>query len=416
MMHIHLIYGIFPLYQYNTIRNNRKVFKMTVSKASTISASLTPPTMEQLLDAIAARRADFEILSHIPLDIIALMKGVGIFRASTPKLFGGSALEPAKFLQLVEKIATVDGSAAWVAGFGSANTYLAALPVDTQRKIYVNSPDQIFSGGLYPLQKAHAVPGGWMVSGRWKFASGCMGADWIGVGLKGDAVDTNTLISSQPIIAVCPANEVEIIPNWNVVGMQGTGSHDTQVIDKFVSNEWTCLRGAKATIDEPLFRYPVLAYQAEVHAACSLGLARAALDDAIASSRRFRTVPGVSGLGDRAYFRSALAHGEAELRSARLFFYDASRNAWETVLKGDPVSQHQSNLLRLSAAHAAHTGARVVQNVYRVVGMSAIHRENRLQHIVRDTMVVTQHASLNDSIFEASGALFSGTSPDFSYP
>ncbi|MFX6023704.1 flavin-dependent monooxygenase, partial [Acinetobacter baumannii] len=60
--------------------------------------------------------------------------------------------------------------------------------------------------------------------------------------------------------------------------MQGTGSHDTRLKDKFVAHEWTCARGAAGLIDEPLYRYPALAYQAEVHAAVNIGLARAALD------------------------------------------------------------------------------------------------------------------------------------------
>ena len=95
-------------------------------------------------------------------------------------------MPPADFLRMLERIATVDGSAAWVAAFGSANTYMASLPIETQRVIYATGPDQVFAGGLYPAQKASAVPGGCQVSGRWRFASGCMGADWIGVGIEVD--------------------------------------------------------------------------------------------------------------------------------------------------------------------------------------------------------------------------------------
>ncbi|WP_049018225.1 acyl-CoA dehydrogenase family protein, partial [Burkholderia multivorans] len=119
-------------------------------------------------------------LSHVPRDVIALMKRAGIFRAGTPKQFGGDALPPHEFVAMLERIAVADGSAAWVAAFGSANTYLAALPLDTQRAIYANGPDQVFAGGLYPLQPAQRVAGGYRVSGRWRFASGCKGADWIG--------------------------------------------------------------------------------------------------------------------------------------------------------------------------------------------------------------------------------------------
>ncbi|WP_066711260.1 hypothetical protein [Celeribacter ethanolicus] len=61
---------------------------------------------------------------------------------------------------MVEKTGEVDGSAAWVAVFGSANTYIAALPDDAQAMIYADGPDQVYAGGLYPLQQAERVAGG----------------------------------------------------------------------------------------------------------------------------------------------------------------------------------------------------------------------------------------------------------------
>lgn len=372
--------------------------------------------MSELLGLIEKRRGEFDELSHIPQDVIDAMKRAGIFRASTPRMFGGDALAPPRFLSMVERIAEVDGSAAWVAAFGSANTYLAALPLETQRKIYAGGPDQVFAAGLYPLQEAQPVEGGWRVSGRWRFASGCMGADWIGVGIKGEVTAVDGSRTGAALMALCPADEVEIIENWNVVGMQGTGSHDTQVRDKFFAHEWTCFRGADALVDEPLYRYPVLGYQAEVHAACNLGLARAALRLASDMSGGARIMPNAARLGDRGYFRTELARGEAQLRSARLFFYDASERVWQTVLNGQPVPLEQANLLRLSAAHAAHVGAEVAQRAYRIVGMSAIHRSHRMQQIVRDTMVVTQHTSLSESIFESAGAVLSGIAPGVPYP
>src|ERR1700730_10900431 len=220
--------------------------------------------LHDLVAEIATRRDEFDRLSHVPRDMIGSMKRAGIFRAATPKRFGGDARPPHEFLRMIETIAVADGSAAWVAAFGSANTYLAALPIETQRAIYADGPDQVNAGGLYPLQAARAVEGGVRVTGRWRFASGCIAADWIGVGISVDTPLLTSKAQSTVYMAVCPANEVAIIENWDVVGMQGTGSHDTGVQDKFYSLEWICARGAVGLVDEPLYRYPSLAYQAAV--------------------------------------------------------------------------------------------------------------------------------------------------------
>lgn len=370
----------------------------------------TETAMDAVIREVTARRDEIDQRSHVPRDIIATMKTAGIFRASTPVRFGGDALEPAAFLRMIERIGSADGSAAWVAAFGSANTYLASLPLQTQQQIYAAGPDQAYAGGLYPLQQAQAVEGGWKVSGRWHFASGCKGADWIGVGIKSNAAPVN----GQPaaaLMAVCPASEVEIIDNWDVVGMQGTGSHDTRVVDKFYAHEWTCVRGAPGLIDEPLFRYPALAYQAQVHAAVNIGLARAAMDIVTDMAGGAKIMPGAPRLGERAYYRIKLGLSEAKWRSARMFFYDTCGKAWDCVLAGNPVSEQLDVMLRLSATYAARISAEVVQESYQIAGMAAIQRNHRLQHIVRDAMVVTQHAALSESIYETAGASFAQMAP-----
>lgn len=370
-----------------------------------------------LLDVIAARRDEFDRKRHIPRDVIALMKEARIFRASTPTKFGGDALAPHHFLKMIEQIGTVDGSAAWVAAFGSANTYIAALPEETQAIIYADGPDQVYAGGLYPLHEATRVAGGWKVTGQWRFASGCMGADWIGVGITGRDPSVVT-VGGVPVVkmAVCPAAEVEIIETWDVVGMQGTGSHDTRVTDKVFADAWTCDRGARGLFDDPLYSYPSLAYQAEVHAACNLGLARAALDLAASMSGAAKLMPGALRLADRGYFRMGLAEGEAKLRAARAFYYETAEEAWDVLMAGDPVPAALTNLLRLSASHAAKASAEVVQGCYRIAGMGVVEKTHRMQQILRDTLVVTQHAALNDATLDNAGAMLAGVAPAVGYP
>jgi hypothetical protein len=127
----------------------------TLTRAS--SAIANPLALDDVIAEIAARRDEFDQLSHVPRDMIATMKRARIFRASSPRCFGGDALAPADFLCMLERIAVADGSTAWVAAFGSANVYLAALPLEIQRETYANGPDQVFAGGLYPVQPAVAA-------------------------------------------------------------------------------------------------------------------------------------------------------------------------------------------------------------------------------------------------------------------
>jgi alkylation response protein AidB-like acyl-CoA dehydrogenase len=383
------------------------------TRDSTVAVEDAVVTLDSVISEIAARREEFTRLSHVPRDIIDKLKKIGIFRAYTPMRFGGSGMPPADFLRILERISSADGSTGWVAAFGSSNTYLAALPVETQAIIYADGPDQVNGGGLYPVQPATPVEGGWRVNGRWRFASGCKGADWLNVGIGGAETGPN---AGKPLAAVLPARDVTIVENWNVVGMQATGSHDLVVEDKYVPHEWTFVRGAPSTIDEPLYRYPTVAFQGQVHASVNLGLARAALDLIIDMGGGKKTLTGAPRLADRPYFRIDLAKCEAMYHSSRAFFYEAIEAAWETILRGDPVSPQEANLLRLSATNAAHMCSAVVQQAFKLGGTTAIFNTNRLQWLARDAMVVTQHAALNEGTYDSAGALLAGVAPSAPYP
>ena len=205
-----------------------------------------------------------------------------------------------------------------------------------------------------------------------------------------------------------PANQVQIVDNWEVVGLEGTGSHDLVVRDVFVPEAWTFIRGGTPVIDEPLYRYPIIPYAAQLHAIVNLGIARAALNEIEELSHGRVAITGASRLADRPYVRSEIAKAEARLASVRTFFYEATEAAWETVCAGDPVSAKQASMIRLATVEAARGGAAAVQAAYMLAGTTAIFLSSPLQRYMRNAMVVTQHAFLNDGVYDSAGAVALG--------
>lgn len=384
---------------------------MNALHAVGVTAAAATETFDQLLADIRARHAEFTRLRHIPQDIVDRLKGQGVYRAATPVCFGGSGMAPAAFLALVEKISQADGSAGWVASFGSASVYLAALPKATQAIMYGRSPDLVFAGGLFPIQPATPAGGGYRVSGTWKFASGCKGADLLGVGIGTGTPGQPGTSGSKPRTAVLPRDQVEIVENWDVMGLCGTGSHDLKVDDRFVPEEWTFIRGGEPAIDEPLYRYPTIAYAAQVLAVVNLGIARAAIDEITAMAGARVAITGAPKLADRSYVRIEVAKAEARLRAARAFFYDSTGQAWQTILAGDPVTPEQVAMLRLAAVDAARAGDAVVQQMYGLAGTTAIYSSHPLQRYLRDAAVVRQHAFLGEGIYDGAGAVALGVPP-----
>ncbi len=367
---------------------------------------------DRLLDAVRMQRTRFSQDQQISAEVVDLMRQAGFYRALVAKRFGGEESTPMDFLRMVERLAQVDGSAGWVASFGFSAIYLSALPVETLETIYADGPDVIFAGGIYPPQKAIPVNGGLEVSGRWSWGSGSTGADIIGVGIKVEGGDSGGL----PLIAVMPAAKVKIERNWNVTGLKGTGSHDMVVDKVVVPQEWTFIRGGKSSLDQPLYQYPTMSLAAQVLAVVALGAARGAIQVLCELAGGRSSITGAANLADRPYFQADIAKAEALLRSARAFFYEATEEAYETLLAGDELSIEQRASLRLASTNAARAGADVTLAVYRLSGTTGIEADHMIARHMQDAMVVPQHAFLSDGTWQNAGRVLLGLDAPAGFP
>jgi len=354
---------------------------------------------DSLLAEIRERRQEFEDQKYISQDIIERFKKVGVYRALVPERFGGDAKSPLEFLQMVEAISAADGSAGWVASFGMYPIYLASLPPETIEKVWKETPDVVFAGGIFPPQPAKRVDGGFQVKGRWQFGSGSMGATVCGVGIMPDDGE------SLPRMAVMPREKVNIEHTWDVIGMVGTGSHDLVVDNVVVPEEWTFTRGGKPNLDDPFFRYPSLAFAAQVLSVTTLGMAREAIDVVRKTASGRKSVTGAPNLGEREYVQIEIAKAEAKLQSSRAFFYSATEDAWQTILNGDKPTPDQISMIRLAATNLTHECAEAIRICYQVSGMTSAYNDHPLSRILRDSNMATQHAFMGAITYKNAGAM-----------
>lgn len=360
---------------------------------------------DSLLADIRSRRQEFEDQKFISQDVIERFKQIGVYRALVPKRFGGDEKSPTEFLQMVEAVSAADGSAGWVASFGMNPVYLASLPLETVEKVWAETPDVVFAGGIFPPQPAKRVEGGFLVKGRWQFASGCMGSSLCGVGIMPDDGE------SLPRMAVMPKEKLTIDVAWDVVGMVGTGSHDLVVDDVVVPEEWTFTRGGKPNLDDSFFKYPSLALAAQVLSVTTLGLAREAIDVVVGMAAGRESVTGAPNLGEREYVQIEIAKAEAKLRSSRAFFYEATDNVWQSILEGGTPTPDQVSMIRLATTHLTHECAEAVRIAYQVSGMTGAYNDHPLSSILRNSILPTQHAFMGAITYKNAGAMLFGHKP-----
>jgi alkylation response protein AidB-like acyl-CoA dehydrogenase len=160
-----------------------------VSSSATTGARVTSAAaaarlradIRELAPEITARALEIEAGRRIPPDLVEVLKSIGVFRMPVPRSHGGFELDLPDALEVLSALARIEGSVGWTVAIAcGSQIFTAMLPPDAYERIFRNGPDAMIAGSIQPIGTAEPVPGGWRVSGRWPFASGCQHADWLG--------------------------------------------------------------------------------------------------------------------------------------------------------------------------------------------------------------------------------------------
>ncbi|MFN8050089.1 MAG: acyl-CoA dehydrogenase family protein [Acidimicrobiales bacterium] len=354
-----------------------------------------------LLDEVAARVDEMETARRLPADLAATFAAAGLFRQLVPRSLGGGESHPRELVDTVERMATVNGSAAWCVMIAATTGAMAGwLPAASAREVF-GDPLGVWGGAYAPLGRATRDGDAWSLSGAWPWGSGSQNCTWMAGGA----------VCDDGVFRLCyvPASEVTITDNWDVVGLRGTGSHDWSVDGAIVPVERTVdLLGGSPVEEGPLYRFPLFGLLALGIAAVGLGLGAAALD-ALGELAGAKT-PSLQRrkLAERGTVQAEVARSTAALRAARAYVWEAIDEAWESALEGCPPTIEQRANLRLSATHAAHTSVAVVDSCYTLGGGTAVRNDSPLPRLMRDAHVVTQHLMVSPVTLEPVGRVLLG--------
>lgn len=373
---------------------------------------------EAQASALRDRGAEIERARRLPEPFVRAFEEAGLFRLCLPRALGGPELPLADLVRVLETLAAGDAAAAWCAMIASTTSALAAwLEPAAAREIF-SAPGAVTGGVFAPSGRARRTDGGFTVSGRWSFGSGCQHCTSLlgGAIVSNDAGPERTA-QGRPDIRLCffPAEEVEILDTWHVSGLMGTGSHDLAVRDRFVPDAHAVsLISETARENGALYRFPVFGLLAVGVASVALGIARRAIDELVALASKKTPALAQKRLADRATAQVAVAQAEGALGGARALLLATIDDVWRRVEDGADVVLADRARVRIAAAHAVRDAARAVDLMYELGGGSAIYQSSPLQRCFRDVHVVTQHASVATGSLELAGRALLGVDADFS--
>lgn len=183
-----------------------------------------------LVPVIRERQAETAALGKLPDDTIKAMQEAGFFRIMQPKKYGGYELNPHVFFEVQQILAEGCMSTAWVLGVVAIHNWqLGMFDEQAQQDVWGDDTSVLISSSYMPVGKVEPVEGGYRLSGRWGFSSGSRHCRWAFLGgmvppaSGGEWPDYRTFL--------VPIADYEIVDNWNVSGLEGTGSNDIVIAE-----------------------------------------------------------------------------------------------------------------------------------------------------------------------------------------
>ena len=348
--------------------------------------------------------------------VVDALRSGGLFSMGLASAMGGLETPIGLALRAIEEISLADGASGWNVMIVFDTDLWAGFLRGASRDLIGSLSRPIVTGTLSSPGRIEKSDGGYRISGRWKFGSGCQHSDVVLVGAL-------LCESGRPVVGpsgapemlqiALRASEVTILDTWRVTGLRGTGSHDFAIDNLFVAAERALPLNITTPVERgPLYAFPMLASFAVAKGAVALGIARHAIDAFKEIARSKVPATKTSPLRERTTAQIDLAHAEALVHSARAFLYQSVDEGWRGLVGGNPISQQLRALIRLAATDCVQRCAQAVDLMYHAAAATAIYESCELERCFRDAHVVTAHIVVQPTMYEAVGRVLLDLPPD----
>ena len=371
-----------------------------------------------LVEFLNASAERIEAGRALPADVVAALHAARMFRLLLPRSLGGDELHLKTLAQVTEVIGGADASTAWCLGQAAGCAMAAAsLQPEVARRLF-GPADAVLAWGAGIQGKAHAVDGGYRVTGKWTFASGCANATLLGGhsyifekdGSPRKRADGRQADRSLLFVA----SKAAIHDMWHTLGLRGTASYTYEVADLFVPEEETIDREDPKERLEPgtLYLFPATLAYAAAFSGLMLGLAQTLVSElkALAMTKTPRGAP--STLKESPVFQTQLALLEARLRASRAYLHAALEQTWDKVGATRELTIEDAADLKLATTYAINQGVEVATEAYRAAGQTAIFPTNPFERRLRDVLTASQQTQGRPSNFTTIGRVMLGLPPD----
>ncbi|MGH6695146.1 acyl-CoA dehydrogenase family protein [Sphingopyxis sp.] len=385
-------------------------------------AAITPEVLIERVRAlkplIEARAADAETARRPDDEVWSALRKSGYFYMYVPRRFGGLEFDPDTYISATLPIAEGCPSTGWTACFAAEHNWLIAqYPEATQAEVWKQTPYVIAPSAASPPGTATPVNGGFRLSGRWKWGTCVMHADWVMLNAL-QPVD-----GGPPIVRMMlmPADQVEVIDSWQMAGMAATGSNDMRVEDLFVPEGYQFEvqpvrsgRGnGRSIYGAGLYGSPMLPNLCVTASIPALGAARQAIALCRQRLQAHTKLGSTTTSVEKPAAQMRLARADLLARSAERTIRASARENIAIGAIDEPAQTTERIRLRAEIAIAVQQCVEAIRTCCEAVGSSVHALDNPMQRLLRDVQVMQSHIVYDlDVATELHGRALVGLAPN----
>ena len=363
----------------------------------------------KLVPVLRERADACEQARQLPAETIRDFAEAGFFRILQPKKWGGYELDPHDFYDVQMTVAEGCMSSAWCLGVIAIHNWQLALFNDRAAQDVWGEDDSVLISSSYmPVGKVEHVDGGLKLSGQWGFSSGSDHCDWVFLGAMVPPKDGDSAGGPPDMRTfLVPRSDYEIVDDWHVMGLKGTGSKTIVVKDAFVPeyrthkamDGFTCNSPGNAVNTAPLFKIPFGQMFVRAVSTAAIGALKGACDNFIEkTAKRVGKNDGKSA-GEDPHARYALAQADSIVDELKLVLFRNFDRLLEAAEGGPELTMEERIKFRWESAAVPQRCIEGIDPLFAFAGGSGIYQGNALMRTFVDIHASRAHTANNPQKF-----------------
>jgi alkylation response protein AidB-like acyl-CoA dehydrogenase len=353
----------------------------------------------KIVEALKETEAESEATRTLSARAVELLHQAGLTRIVSPAAYGGYQLPVRALVEAERVVAHGSTAASWVLMVCAAHTFIAGrMSRRGQDEIFGADPGMLIPGVPSLRGSCQRAQGGYILNGRWPYASGADHGDWVLIGCRGIRNDAGE--SCPSLIVVMPKRDVVIDDTWFTLGMRGTGSKDVVLDNVFIPEHYAvpmieAQLGTVPGVDIPLYQLPIRPALATMLLGTIVGMAERGLQLFVGQTRTRRDVYTGTMKVDSPGMQRRVAEASAEIACAWALTQQNCDFLEQAMLNDPPMPTAARAQVRWNAAYATELCRRACNRLFEGAGAGAAHDSHVMQIFFRDMNTATHHAMLD---------------------